>query len=161
MLTYCYFVDFVIVVEVVAQLGGCVGFGVELNEPDVVEIRTAFYHWDALDELFHYHVVVSPEDQIYAFDPVGEFFVSAVAHVGQGDDHLTFLVLSEVLCRSGRELIAILVLKHSLVFVREYSKPIFTCNPEDTDPEAVVLLDDEGEAIPEKFACCIDSDIAK
>lgn len=59
-LAHSHLTDFPLVIEVVALLRSFVRFRVEFYQSDMVEVSAAFYHRNALDELLHDDMIVTP-----------------------------------------------------------------------------------------------------
>ena len=69
-------------------------FRVKFYDSYMIKVRSTFYNWNSMSKLFHYHMIMSSQDNINPSDMVGEIRIVCVSHVSEGNYYLAFLLLS-------------------------------------------------------------------
>ena len=70
---------------------------VYVNQPDISEVAAALYHWCFIDNFFKNDMIMPTKYDINALYLKRVVNVGLIAHVGQGNNKITILLLLQVL----------------------------------------------------------------
>jgi len=102
--------DIPLVVKTITRLTSNISERIEMNLPNIVEIRSTFNDSCSLYYLLQNDMVMSPEHKIDSFYFFWKLKISPVAHMSQGDHYITLFFLSQYNSQAISSGIAVLIL---------------------------------------------------